>query len=466
MAGLGSFLRHTTESNFGGGGKWLKKWKDDKRIVLWLHTLVEPQACWSHSFQMLDVVEDKDNGGKPKRIMRYPRFVSPDAENVHRNQRFRGPDDRLQVLPDRDAFLLLREWLRRAEHIAHDEVIFKWTDPKDGRVVAWNRGELSGLVKRGQQNAYHTLDTKLEYIFVIAQNDDPGAGSLLTRESTLIGQGVADVIKQQQQFLGEEGGDPLLHPYAFCWEFNPKARSPKDFYKAFKAEGVELTDEIWAQISSEDFPDPTEHTVPKDGDQEKIREAMTAAAQVELPLDEIFSEDPAVRVAVATGEAGRAAKSAARPAAAPRPRPDAAKPPPAKPGAPPAAQRQAAPPARPRPGAPAPSQSRPVAAAPAAPAAGQPRRKKVSAPPPPAPAEELIACDDCGFMMKPTDSKCPKCGAEYDVGDAAAPAQAAAAPEAAPAAGNGVDSCFSCGGLVKDGVCTECGLEQGDDMPF
>lgn len=482
MSGIGSFTKHAKQSGFGG--QWLNDWKDDKKIVIWLHTRVPPAACWSHAFMLIDVVEDKENGGSPKRIMRYPRFVSPDPEPVHRNQFFRRDDDVMRVPPDRDPFLLLREWLRRSDHLGIEQPVFQWKNPKDNEVTTWVRGELSGLVKRARSNFGHSLDTKQEYIFVVVRNDDPGQGAFLARESQLLGRKVSEVITQQQGMLGDEGGDPLLNPYPFVWEANKKASSPMDMYKAYKHESAECTDEVWAAITSDEFPDPAEFCTPRDGDMEKVRAAMEAAAQVDLPLDEIFSEDPAVRLALASGQrrATRAATTQPRsqqPAAgaqssqagtsqtaAQRPgaqRPGAQRPAgsatPQRAATPPAAQRSTAAPAqRTTQAAPA-TQARPATA-------GQPRRKKVEKPKA-EPEVEKIPCDDCQHPMLPTETVCPKCGAVYETeGTVAAAEPEAAEPEAAEE--QVAQGCFACGAEVSNQRCTSptCGIDQGDDIPF
>lgn len=464
MPGIGAFVQKTRERF--GGGVWMKGWKDDKEKTIWLHTGIAPISYYAHQFNMVDVQEDKDNrNGPPKRFLRFLRFVSPDPDTVTGQQHFRDKaTGLLRVLPDRDPFLLLREWLRRADHIGLEDGVFMWKDPKDGRVTIWTRGELSGLSKRSRQNFGHSLDAKQEFIFVVVDHEDPGAGVMLTRESGLLGRKMADVIAQQLKMLGEEQGDPLLRPYPFRWEYDKKAASPMNAYFAYKAEGLECTEEIYALITSEEFPDPVRHSVPQDGDMEKIRAAFESAAQVELPLDEIFSEDQHVRIALCTGERPKT-RPAASPSQVQRPasqvqRPAAAAAPaarsvqrPSNGAAPPAAQK--------------PNGTAPAAAAPqAAPTGGQARRKKVE--PPKQPEVEMIPCDDCQTPMAATATECPNCGAKYEV-DADPEPQAAAPqqqPAAAPEATGTEDACFSCSGPVEAGTCTTCGLEQGDEIPF
>lgn len=476
MAGLGiaGLIKHTADSGGGGGGRdWIKNWHPNGtgEITVWLHTLAPIVPSFSHSFMYEDTYTDKETNREVP-VLRYPRFVSPDPEIVHRSQYFREDDGTLKVIPDRDPFLLLREWLRSAEHIGIEEPIFKWEDPKNRQTVVWDRGELSGLVKRGRVNFGHSLDTKLEYVFVFVDNSDVAAGPRLSREGKLVSQKIVEVIKQQQDLFGVDEGDPIQNPYAFRLIGDGKANSPMNAYKAYKDERAEYTTEVYEQVAREEFPDPTPFGEQAEGDMSKIRAAFEAAAQVELPLDELFSEDSNTR------------RNLLRGAKRPAPRPSKA------------AQSKAA--AEPSRSPPVPSKK--TAAPGAAPATPTPtqtpqgRRKKVEPKPDPAPVD-TIPCDECKHPMLPTDAKCENCGTEYEVEEAAAPpppkpapkprtavgpkapakpakpgnaAPAKAAPKVPPPlpAELGPD-CWSCGAdLGGEIVCPSCGIEQGDQLPF
>jgi hypothetical protein len=487
--GIASFLKHTSDS--GGGKEWLRQWKKNSvgEVTIWLHTRAPIVPCYSHQFMIEDEYEDKDTR-RMVPVLRYPRFVSPDAEIVHRNQYFRENDDTMQTPPDLDPFLLLREWLRfQADHIGLQDPVFKWNDEKNRKVIVWERGSLSGLVKTGKTNFNHSLNTKLEYIYVVVDNDNVATGPVLAREGKLVSQKIVEVIKQQQRQYGEVEGDPMQHPYAFqiIAEDTP---SPMNSIKAYKHEVAEFTDEVWAQISSEDYPDPLVYGSPSEGDMEKIRDAFEKAAQVELPLDEIFSEDPEVRRALTRPASDRRSPARASKAAQAR---GQTPPPPTRPAAPAPA------------GKPAPA-SAPAAAAPVASGGPQTRRKKVdkSAEPPPV---EMIPCEDCNTPMLPTDTVCSKCGAQYEpVEDDSPPPPAPAAapkPATAPKPGSSpkpatapkpaatsakpaaaarapqqqqppqqegsaaASNCWSCGvDLEGKTVCPSCKMDQGDDIPF
>jgi hypothetical protein len=479
MSGLGlsGFLKHTNDS--GGRGQWLREWKKSGsgEVTIWLHTRAPIVPSFTHSFMLEDEYTNKETSEQVK-VLRYPRFVSPDPEIVHRNQYFRDEDTKvMKTLPDRDPFLLLREWLRLADHLSLEQPIFRWENPKERKIIVWERGELSGLVKRGRNNAYNSLDTKIEYVYVVVDNDNPDKGPVLDREGKLASQRLSEVVRQQQKLHGDVQGDPLQHPYAIVLAFDSKARSPMDSYKAFKAETAELTDEIWGHLSSDEFPDPLPLGEPGDGDMQKIRDAFEVAAQVELPLDQIFSDDAQVRRELIARKQSRAVPrqsmaAQSRAAAPPAGTGTAAKPP--LPARQPPPQTQAAVPPQTPGGGP------------------QMRRKKVAPPPPVEPQVETIPCDDCGTPMLVTDTKCAKCGAEYEpIGDDTTPtlppkpspaltavgrpkpSTVAAKPPAQPPPPAEKDAavdpanCWACGVFLADqSVCPSCGIDQDDDIPF
>lgn len=417
--GLAEFL------NFGEGErrKFLSRWKNDGSIVVWLSTRAEvAYSTWVHVFPVLDVGKNED--GDEIELLRYPRFVSPDAEPIHASQFFRDESDRMKLPPRLDPFLRLREWLRHECQEPSDAVIFEWTNPKDGQLIQWRRGTLARLVKRGQSNFGHSLDTKLEWLFVVISDAAPGEGPQITRETRGLGEAVRAVIKAEMESNGE-AGNPLLHPYAFKWKYD-KNESISKMYQAIRYNQAQLTDAVREAITTTEFPDPTRDTKPRPGDKAKIRAAMEAAARIDLPWDRLFVpqwEDEADDSFDFGANAKRTPEvSNKAPAPAPVPAPTAATGPKTR------------------------------------------RRKKKEEPKPP--PVETIPCDDCGFALSVTATKCPKCGAEYEVeGDAPDPGIAAPAPAPAPEAAPDT-KCWSCGGVVSGGTCVDCGLDVTDNMPF
>lgn len=544
--GLDEFLNYDPEAEKGGGGgQWLKPWKKGRQIDIWLHTESKIRAVWGHQIpHEIEVDEKSDKGEKTGRKvfkLSWPRFVSPDLATIHSNQYFRDGAFLRELLnkdpktgrlyggtPEtafmRDPFLILREYLYHAiekRMIDPAAVVFEWVDHKNkGELIQWTAGEMSRQVKRGFKNRGHSLDTKLEYIFVVINHEKPGEGPKITRETKLLGDLMRDLIKREIESRGEDG-DPFKSPYCIRWKFDPDSSSPMKSYDAFRIDKNACTPDVWQAIggspdpaAGENWervlaPDTSEHSRINEGDQEKIRQIFEDAMQIPLPIEAIFSDDWEVRRSVVTGailttSAPRApASEGASASGASRPNPGAA------PGAvrPGSSSAQGAPssagPARPAAAASkAPTASTQAAPTPAAASGPQPRRKVKKEEPAPAPKEpevEKFACigpdeeHPCGYMLRPDEAKCPKCGTEYEIADTVV------APEkpkpAAPVSDGGVKrpaartdaeqaelevlskkKCIGCGASKFEKVdngeggfthkCTNCGLDQGDDIPF
>jgi len=434
MGLLDGFLNDTGR----GGSAWLSKWKEAGKIVVWLHPKSSPVKVYAHSFIVEDEIKD-DETGKKKKILRFPKFVGPDSPEVYDKQFFRNRDHGgPERAPDRDPFLILREWLRvkcEANELAHDDVVFEWTDHKNSSIIKWTAGELSGLVKTGKRNFNHTLTAKCEYILAVVDDAHPDKGTQIARESNLLGQRLREEIKNQIESDGDDG-NPEINPYAFKWTFDGSV-AIASMYGVSRFNRAKLTDEI-REVFAADPPDIAKYAEVHPDDMTKIRAAFEAAAQIDLPLDQIFSEDPAVRRAILRGDVVKSGGTAGRRAPARETKTDDDEP---------------------------------------APRA----RKKVERAEPDA---ERIPCDECGHPMLPTEAKCPKCGAEYEVdGDekpaaTSKPAQSKpAATKAKPADDDDDDdapekACWSCGSKnIKknadgDEICGNCGVDIGDDIPF
>lgn len=490
--GIGDFLNNDPSGGSGRRGQFFT-WKDKGSAVVWLHATAPIYFAWQHQFLMEDEVEDKDNNGAMKQILRFPRFISPDDPDICRKQFFRdkrNKSDLLESPPDRDPFLLLREWLRiqiNTGALSPEAPVFEWWDPKNREQIVWKAGRISGLQESTKNTWNHSLDAKLQYTFAVVDNADLAAGVQISQESRAIGDAMRKIIAQQCDALGAEAGNPQINPYAFKWTFNDKAKIA-DMYGAYRFDKAVYTDDVYNAINGE-APDVERLVNPQDGDLAKIQAAFQSAMRLELPLSLIFSEVKGDREAVLRGATtggsapvnppsqgqGRAPTVPAgtggvnRPGAqAPQgaaPRPAAGKPPGQSAGAPPAATS-------------------------AAPAGVQSRRKKVEAPPKPivpvVPEPERIKCDDCDFMMLATDSKCGGCGAEYAVEESEAtqpiaptqvsgvrPPSGARPPAAASGGEPAHGTCFSCGSASVNrttGVCGNCRMKDpdiaDDDIPF
>lgn len=458
--GISEFLAH--ESGGNRESEFLR-WKDfDKKsgeVVLWWHTAAPWHPVWSHHFYLEDEVEDKEAfPPKKKMILRTLNLVCQDDVKVYDDQFFRDKStDHLKTPPLRDPFLILREYLRasmRGSKLRDDQVVFEWQNHKQrGTLIQWCAGTLSGLVKTGQSNWDHNLNARLHYLLVVVPNTELDGGAKIAKESKLLGDAMKKAIKQRQDSVGVEKGDPMLHPYAFKWVYNGKESSPMNQYSVYPYEQAQYTDEVHAAITSEDYPDVSRYAEPGADDLVKTRAAFEAAQQVELPLDMIFSGDAQAVAAVMRGDAGASQKRQGGTTRVPPAKlggdvPAGAKGPakptesmgPAKPTSPSGKTQQ--------PSKPVPSANKPSG------------RKKKEEPPPP--AEDLEPCPDCDTPFPKTATECPNCHAKFEVDDDE--------PEQSAAGEQGSNSCV-CGEtevVERDGgrFCAKCGMDRGDDLPF
>lgn len=532
--GLDEFLGFDPDAEKGSGGVWLKPWKKEGSIDIFLHLGAKIHPVWNHQFlHEIEIDEKNDKGektGRKELKLSWPRFVSPDVASIHANQYFR--DKQTGILSEqfnkdknkkliggsqaeaymRDPFLILREYLYHAVEkklVDPESVLFEWINHKKrDELIQWRVGEITGHIKRKFDDRGNNVNTKLEYIFVVVNFKNPGDGPKIARTTKLIGDKMREEIARQIESKGVEG-NPFEHPYCFRWRFNANEKVPMKMYDVFRVDKNPCTDEIWQAIGGApdpekgetwdiiEAPETAEYANVNDGDMDKIRQAFEQAAQFKLPLDEIFSDDWKVRESVVTGAiiTGGAQRPSSTAASSQQARP--------APGATPGAARQttAATPAPVARSVGARTVTAPTT--PAAPASEpQSRRKKKEEPKPVEPPPvEMITCegpDDetpCGHMLRMDEAKCPKCGAEYDIGEQVV-APEPPPPKPQPTAPNGARrppattqavtesngeeapeaKCIACGDTRLETVTTEdggtavkcgnCGFDQGDTIPF
>ena len=478
--GLDDFLNH----NKGGGGGKFFNWRKEGKAEIWLSTRAKiAYPVWSHIFPIHAVIEvdDKKGGKVEKEIIRRPRWVSPDPEVIHKEQYFRwkanegGPVGEMKKPPIVDPFLLLREWLRREVlegRISEDTVVFRWEnpDPRDWeeKIEEWCAGRLAKLVDSNKKTWSHSLDSKLEYLFVICDDNHPEEGMMITREAKAIGEAMQKEIGAQIESNGRDAGNPLVTPYCFRWTYDENARSFNDKYRVYRFNKAKLTDEIRDAIQDPDFPDPTPQTQWKKGDKARIRAAFEDAAQIELPYDELFldawkDEDPSEFAFGHNAPPGDSKTMGSE-------KTDAG-PPQGKPASSSSSKN---------------SGRKKISGG---------RRKKAEAKPEPEPTFEVVPCDECDYPMHERWSSCPNCGQDYTIEDGepmkpppikkleTAGWKAKHAPKPEPeetsdddgdddeeeaASSDGPDECWACQTPVTPDMekCPNCGIELGDDIPF
>lgn len=412
------WLRHNPNQEYQRGN-FIKNWKKEghvdpkdptvRFIDIWLHRIAVPQARWRHPWRKIEIRENKETKRSTREVWSYD-FVCHEEENVLKKQYQRDDDGFREVFPEYCPSCRLNEVVYQivttGKFVYDGEVIAKgklsWTEPlfqfegsdatkstiyhaaglyNGFKDVAKDSEEAAELQDAGifLKTAFRENTTaKCSYLFAVVENDDPEPGIKMAEETQLLGQKVMQLIAKSREEHGDDEGNPFNHPFVIRWKHSDKRGLSFDKqYDAVKISNqkIPLTDQIDAFISSP--PRDWFSNKLEPGDAKTFRATMerhaTQAAQDILPWDWIFD----VAEPAAETEGKGAAKS--RPSRAAKP---------------PVEDEEESPPPKP---------------------VGRTKVSKATAAPPPKKEPELIACDDCGTMMRPTQRKCLKCNAEYNV---------------------------------------------------
>lgn len=446
---LGQFLAHTTNA---GGGRFLKGWKEKPGWVeFWLSLVADFYPNWHHPFYAPGSYE-KD--GKIIPTLEFPKPTCTESEAVCKSQFFTNDADTGRQLPPQScSFCKLKDWLRwspAAQSIPLDTIIFRWNRPQsDNRTrssgpIEWRRGFLSGLEKRGA-NYDESLDAKLQYLFIVAQNPPDNAKPdeeiplVIAPATKSLGDGMKTLIGDRIRAKGEEDGNPLVRPVCFRWEFYPN-ETPQRMYKVLAWEKAPLTDAILTAIKRKDYPSVNAVIEPTDPATLKamFEVAAEAAGSADLlPWDYLF------------------------PRRAPKPATDSGMGAATKPPGTTAAQERAA------------GRTPDVRSAPT------PQSQQAKAPPPvkskrriieepkPEPVVEMLPCEKCNTPFPADATVCPHCGQTYKVEDDG-PASSSVKDDDIIASGAACWSCEKERPRTPDN-CPHCGVtadNESDDLPF
>lgn len=438
---LDDFLGHETKS--GGSSNFLRGWRKRKPPIVdvFLHRKSGIIALWQHNVPR--IYEKKvDGGGKPQMRVFGGSWNCLESEDVLKKQYRRERDTGERTVPPvMCPVCRTMEFFREAYGagvLDFAAPLFKFVgdDPAETQVITfggmcnlYGSDKLTDSEKAAMAKANVKLKeawkeniyAKCNYLFVVADADNPADGVQIAVETTSLGDHVKECIRNQMTSLGEDDGNPILKPYALRWEHNAAATEFGKKYKCIAMPKVALTKEVELLINS-DPPDLT--NIIRPGNVTTLRASLEGhyIGPIDVDWDEIFG--PAERAGFGAGNTDdetpvddEGSDTPSKPVATNE---DLAK---AAAGAKAAMDNLSTTKQAPAPTAPA-------AAEPAPTAAKGRSRKKADPPPPPPPSAETIACDECGHMMAIDASVCPQCGAEYEL----EPANAAEAQQPAPPA--------------------------------
>lgn len=235
VMGYDDFLNH---SSGGGGGAFLKSWKEDGSIDVWPHPLAGVAARWAHSFW--EVQKIKGKGGEEEKELRSNRWICHERESILRKQRYRTDDIGLrpnlgsdnpalrcggivgngerEMPPEVCPMCILSEMLRtqvRAGRLWWLTPLFEFEIEKgDSEVITV--GGFCGLFSRprndysDEQRAQmrkggieqdevfkENASAKLDYLLRVVAQSDPGAGIVIAQVADSLGRKVQKAFKDR-----------------------------------------------------------------------------------------------------------------------------------------------------------------------------------------------------------------------------------------------------------------------------
>lgn len=397
------FLRHSAKSS--GKKQYLRDWAGERpyEIVIWLHTLAPITALWRHNFKEVVVREDKETRRATREIWQ-SRLVCYEDEETLKSQFWRNKETGERDYPPRLCPICkLIENVRgrvAAGKLSWVSPVFAFKGTDSRKDVTLHAGGLynafgaKDLAKEDKEQMAavspekggpiyardawkQALTAKLEYMFVVVDNDDPAKGPQIAIESNLLGAKVQNVIAHAVKSLGDPKlGNPVHNPYAIQWTHNPADGIGFDKrYDACRMERVRPSPAVEKMIRESEVPDTSQITArfnPR-----TVMARMQTHALVEFPWDDLFADaikawDADARKRDHDTEQGAQDRHPVMGDGSDR---------------------------------------------------GRYAETRVSAPVPQPPKdEELFGCDDCGKPMKASDPTCPHCGKVYEVVSAAPPA--------------------------------------------
>lgn len=386
---IDDFLNHKSSER---GGSYLKSWKDNGSVVVWIHTKHVPKAVWIHPLPKVVVREDR-NSGSPTREVWGGSYICYEREDTLKKQYKRTDSGQREFPPRRCPICRFVEWVRlmvESGKMNWCREVFRFDadDPQKTKVLhagglynAFGARDLEDaqvkeMAKHGvyaktawRENAM----AKLNYLFVVVNDDDPEAGPVVTTVTGLLGDKTKDVIRKAMnpKVLGPERGNPMISPYPICWVYDEKKTKFDEKYDAFRAENSKLTREIERAIRGPAL-DVSREVAPFD------RDSMWAYLEAHclLPKDKVPWERFFEAASEDDDESGLSVSSA-----------------------------------------------RSADRGPSEDSFSEPAPSKSTAP-----EEEMFACDECGKAMPASAKTCAHCGARYDV-EAEPPAQEKVLPK-------------------------------------
>lgn len=297
------FLGHSG----GGGGRsrFLKNWKENGSIRIWLHVRRLPVAVWRHSVPTLRVFEDRDTR-ESKRVFWGQDYNCWESESFLKGQYKRDEEGYLDSGPPTRCSIcrlidyVCKEIAKGRLDITEDLFRFEGaTDQRDDQVihaggfVGYFNDKLSDAEKAHVKRAKIRLDMawresgrpRLQYVLCVVNDDEVRDGVQIAPQPSSVGDKIKTVIRDRIHSMGDEAGNPQAHPYCIELTYDEREHMNKR-YHARPYDRAKLTPEIERLITS-DPPDLTQTLRPFN--QAQLRAYLEKYAVKKLPWDEIFN---------------------------------------------------------------------------------------------------------------------------------------------------------------------------------
>jgi hypothetical protein len=297
------FLNHSTRAS---GSGFLANWKEDGRIVVWMHRRSPIYSLWSHSWSRYATVKDKETK-KESRVIRGMRVNCLESEKLLKKQKWRNDNDTREMPPTICPHCLTVEWVRaqiNAGALEWSTPIFRFEVADEEHVIyaggfcglfqkkELSKAELSEVRKTGiklneafMQNGF----CRQQYIFTVASDADPDAGWVIAMEGQTLGdklkKTIHDEIKRCDGDLSI--GHPMNNPYPFEWTYDEN-KDFSDKYDVVALSRKRPSDKIQALLDQDEYPDFTRLIAnPHLG---TLKQSMKEAALIDFPFDDLFAK--------------------------------------------------------------------------------------------------------------------------------------------------------------------------------
>lgn len=301
---LDAFLGHRTS---GGSGEYLRSWRKDGEIKVWLHQYAEFHALWNHNWPQVKTIRDKTTR-EEKLAVFSSRFICHDPETVTRKARFKEDDGRREHRPVRCPMCFFLDWLGGevgAGRVDWTTPLFKFEGDGDEQYnVTLHAGGMLGLfggkdVTKEQKQELRKAgivlkdswrekaEVRCQYLFQVVDDADPSAGVVKALEANDLADKLKTAIQKERKRKGDRG-NPGKNPYPFLWTYDDAAEQFNKKYDVTPLDD-EPSEEILAFIGDPDTRlDLSKDVAPGDCVLLCTEMENASTGEIEIPWDEIF----------------------------------------------------------------------------------------------------------------------------------------------------------------------------------